>query len=248
MAHDDMRLLIDDPTVRAVEIKLTVRGDQEHLVRSALERTSIPPLHRRVYFMDRQDLSWFDSGLVIRVRRTEGAPDDLTVKLRPVVPAEIGDDWKERDDFSIEVDVVGTTRVCSAKLAVEPNPQTMDGVLAGEREPEALLSEDQARLIAEHAPVDANWTDWIGIQPLGPIEVDIWDVHPAGFDHPITVEEWVLPDGTDLIELSSGVAPEDAARADEELRAYLRGLGLDVDGDQQTKARTALYSLTGRRR
>jgi hypothetical protein len=54
----------------------------------------------------------------------------------------------------------------------------------------------------------------------------------------------VLPDGSDLIELSIKVEPRDAAAVGAEFEALLSARGLDTKGDQQTKTRTALRFFT----
>jgi len=243
MADDHTQSLIDDPAIQAVEIKLTVRADQEHMVRSALERVDVEPEHRKVYFFDTPDLTLYDSGMVLRARVRRDDADDSTVKLRPVVPSEVDAEWKKLDDFAIELDAVGTNLVCSAKLGAEQANGEIDAVVAGERNADKLLSKEQERLVAAHAPAGIDWST---IKPLGPIEVKKWEVKPKGFAHEITVEEWVLPDDSDLLELSIGVAPEGARQANDDLRAFLTERGLDVDGDQATKTKTALFFFTGR--
>lgn len=62
-------------------------------------------------------------------------------------------------------------------------------------------------------------------------------VHAKGFDYEITVEEWVLPDESDLVELSVKAPPGDAGVASDEFLSFLRGRGFDTEADQQTKTR-----------
>ena len=71
-----------------------------------------------------------------------------------------------------------------------------------------------------------------------------WKLEPKGFPHEVTVEEWVLPDGSDLVELSIKVDPKDAAGAGADFDAFLRSRGIDPEGDQQTKTRAALRYFT----
>ena len=44
-------------------------------------------LWRRLYFYDTPGLDLYARGVVLRARATTGAPDDSTVKIRPVDPA-----------------------------------------------------------------------------------------------------------------------------------------------------------------
>jgi hypothetical protein len=56
----------------------------------------------------------------------------------------------------------------------------------------------------------------------------------------------VLPDGSDLVELSIKVTPDEAEKAGADLRDFLTAQGFDLGGDQQTKTRAALSFFTGR--
>lgn len=78
-------------------------------MRADLERAGVEPERRNVFFFDTQDLTLVEKGVVLRARLTRGGADDSTVKLRPVVPAEIDAYWRNADGFEIELDVVGET-------------------------------------------------------------------------------------------------------------------------------------------
>jgi hypothetical protein len=58
------------------------------------------------------------------------------------------------------------------------------------------------------------------------------------------VERWLLPDKSDLVELSIKVEPGQATTASDEFLTFLESLGLEVDGDMQTKTRGALTFFT----
>src|SRR3954471_9347192 len=73
----------------SVELKLTV-GDEDR--QSAAAALGVDPLNariRQVYFFDTPELDLDRAGMVVRARRTQGAPDDTVVKLRPVVPKDL---------------------------------------------------------------------------------------------------------------------------------------------------------------
>jgi hypothetical protein len=59
----------------------------------------------------------------------------------------------------------------------------------------------------------------------------------------LTTDEWRLPDGEDLLEVSIKVEPDEAATARRAFESHLRELGLDPAGAQETKTRTALERL-----
>ena len=72
------------------------------------------------------------------------------------------------------------------------------------------------------------------------------EIQPKDFDYEVTIEEWVLPDDSDLVELSVKAEPGSAAQASKAFMELLRSRHIDTDGDQQTKTRSALrYFTTG---
>ena len=106
-----------------------------------------------------------------------------------------------------------------------------------------LFSGIQEELIEEHVPAEIAWED---LAVLGPVDVRKWEVQPKGFDYEVTIEEWVLPDDSDLVELSVKADPADAAKANDAFIELLRRRGIDTEGDAQTKTRAALrYFTTG---
>ena len=72
----------------AVEIKLTIRPDQE-LRGRALELNEDTADVRLIYFYDTPDLDLFNAGVVLRARLVKDDADDSTVKFRPVEASKI---------------------------------------------------------------------------------------------------------------------------------------------------------------
>jgi hypothetical protein len=241
-SRETVRALVEDPEVQAVELKITVREEQEGPARAALGLDEVEPEARRVYFFDTRDLALVGAGVVLRARVVRDGADDSTVKLRPVVPDRIEGRFKRMDGFEIELDAVGDALTCSAKLSADQRRDEIDEVAAGTRPLRRLFSEDQERLVDAYAP---RGVDWAELTVLGPVQVRKWELEPAGFPHEVTVEEWVLPDASDLIELSIKVDPADADEAGRDFDAFLRSREIDPEGDQQTKTRTALSYFTG---
>jgi len=243
MAETLKREIQIDPAIGAIEIKLTARAKDEDEVLAALERADVDPERREIWFYDTPDLRLFESGLVLRARRIDGGADDSTVKLRPVDPATLAEEWTKTPGFEVELDRVGDDAICSAKLSVDQRGGEIDDVAAGRRPIKALFSKDQERLIAEHRPGDVGWDD---LAAFGPVAVRKWGFTPKGFDNEITVEEWVLPDDSDLVELSVKSPPGEAGAAGDAFLGFLSKRGFDTEGDQQTKTRSALrYFTTG---
>jgi hypothetical protein len=75
---------------------------------------------------------------------------------------------------------------------------------------------------------------------MGPIRVLRWKLDPKNFPHELTIEEWRLPDGDDLVEASIKSSPDEAPQAWKDFEKHLRSFGLDTKGAQETKTRTAL--------
>jgi hypothetical protein len=239
---DVQRSLELDPAILAVEVKITAQVRDEDKVRQALERTGEKPQHRQVYFYDTPDLTLFDGGVVLRARKIGGDADDSTVKLRPVDPTQLSTAWKETEGFAVEIDMVGDDSICSAKLSTEQRRGEIDEVAAGTREIRKLFSGAQERLIEEHSPAAVTWSD-IGV--LGPVDVLKWKIDPKGFGEEVVAEQWTLPDGSDLIELSIKVKPQQANDASDAFTEYLEDNGFTTEGEQQTKTRAALTFFTG---
>src|SRR5437588_1694328 len=65
--------------------------------RAALLALGLDPLQaqvRLVYFFDTPTLALQKAGVVVRARRVQGKGEDTVVKLRPVVPTELPDEWR----------------------------------------------------------------------------------------------------------------------------------------------------------
>jgi hypothetical protein len=246
MADEETRAeLVIDPAFRTVEMKITARAQDEDEVLEALERADIEPESREVYFFDTPELTLFEAGIVLRARRIRDGGDDSTVKLRPVDPQTVGDRWKDNPDLEFEVDVVGGKYVSSAKLSAEQDRGEIGDVVRGDKALRSLFSGDQERFLEDHAPGGAS-VDWDLLLPLGPVEVHKWEFEPKELGYEVTVEEWVLPDSTDLVEISIKVDPGEAIEANERFVDYLHARGFDTEGEQQTKTRTALAYFTGK--
>ena len=221
----------------AVEIKVTIRPDQELLAERAMEVNEDTAEVRVLYFYDTPDLHLFDAGVALRARLVKGDADDSTVKFRPVEAARISRDWKQLEGFKLEADCVGDRVVCSASLSAVQQRGEIDDVAKGKRSIDKLFSKDQERFLSEFykGPVDFG-----RLRVMGPIRVLRWKLRHKNFPHELTLEEWRLPNGDDLVEVSIKVLPKKAPQAQTEFDQHLREFGLDPKGAQETKTRTAL--------
>ena len=220
----------------AVEIKVTIRPDQELQAERAMDLKEDTAEVRVIYFYDTPRLALFDAGVALRARLVKD-DDDSTVKFRPVEAPKISEEWKQLKGFKLEADCVGDLVVCSASLTVTQKHDEIDEVAKGERPIAKLFSKDQERFLSEFykGPVDFGT-----LHVLGPIRVLRWKLTQKGFPHELTLEEWRLPDGEDLVEVSIKTSPKEALQAGRDSESHLRKLGLDPEGAQETKTRTAL--------
>jgi hypothetical protein len=192
---------------------------------------------RQVYFFDTPDLALDRAGVVVRARRTQAAPDDTVVKLRPVVPGDLPRELRARKDFVVEVDAMPGSFVCSASFKGQARPGGVQETVAGERPVRKLFSKPQRAFFADHAPKGLGLDD---LRLLGPINVFKLKVLPPGLDRKLAVELWLYPDGSRIMELSTKCAPADWFETTTQSREHLREIGVDLTGDQATKTRAAL--------
>ncbi|MBD9373797.1 hypothetical protein IB238_14305 [Rhizobium sp. ARZ01] len=223
--------------IDAVEIKITIRPDQELLAERAMEVNEDTAEVRLIYFYDTLDLQLFDAGVVLRGRLVKGDDDDSTVKIRPVDAASISDDWRQLDDFKLEADWVGDGAVCSASLTAPQKRDEIEEVAKGKRAIGKLFNGDQERFLGAFHKNPVKFGE---LRVLGPIRVLRWKPEQKTFPHELTLEEWRLPNGDDLVEVSIKAPPDEADQARKDFDTHLRKLGLDPEGAQETKTRAAL--------
>src|SRR5262245_20856174 len=223
--------------VGAVEIKVTLRPDQELQGLRALKLDEDTAEVRVLYFYDTPELEWFNSGIALRARLVKGDDDDSTVKFRPVEAPNIPPEWRQIAGFKLEADSVGDRVVCSASLTGVQKRDEIDQVADGKRPIEKLFTKEQKRFLEAFSPKPV---DFSALKPLGPIRVLRWKTHHKGFPYDLCTEEWRLPDGSDLVEVSIKVKPEEAETGRAAFTSHLIAMGLDPAGAQETKTRTAL--------
>jgi hypothetical protein len=227
----------------SVELKLTV-PEEDH--RAAIAALGIDPLDaqvRQVFFFDTPDLALNAQGLVVRARRVQNKGDDSVVKLRPVVPADMPKSIRRSPGFGVEVDAMPGGFVCSGSMKYAlPAPAVRPTVLEG-RPLRKLFSKEQRAFYADHAPDGIALDD---LNVLGPIFVLKTKFSPKGFDQRMVGELWLYPDNSMILELSTKCAPPEAFQVSAEARAFLTERGITLEGEQQTKTRTALEFFAGR--
>lgn len=233
---DLLRLL---PEVDAVELKLTVSEQDRAWVVDALGIDPLDAEIRQVAFVDTPDLRLSAAGLVLRARRTQRKPADVTVKLRPMPPG-VPEGLRALPGFKVEVDASPAGYTCSCSLTTDVADRRVRGVMAGTRRLVDMLSQEQRALLLAQLPETVVVGD---LRVLGPVTL-----LKAKFSHTdaprrMTAELWFLPDGSRLLELSAKCRPAEAFQAAAETKVFLAGKGIDLHAPQEAKTRTALAAL-----
>lgn len=228
------------PDVDAVELKLTVPDTDQRPLLQVLGIDPLAAVMRQVAFLDTADLRLSAAGLVVRVRRTQQKPGDMTVKLRPMLPADVPDGLRVLPGFKVEVDASPAGFTCSCSLTAEVSDRKAMGLMTGTRQLKGLLDKHQQALFAERLPDDVGSGD---VQVLGPVQLLKVKVAPKGFSRKLVGEMWMLPGGRRILELSTKCQPAEAFQAAAETKVFLSTHGVDLTAPQETKTKSVLAAL-----
>ena len=221
----------------SIELKMTL---PESSYRSAARALGFDPLDaqiRQVFFFDTPDLDLNAAGVVARARRIQGRDHDSVIKLRPVVPSELPPKLRALPEFVVEVDALPGGYVCSASLKGTLPPTVVHQSVTGERPISKLFSKSQRAFFAEHAPTGLGLDD---LAVLGPIFVLKAKLQPKELGRRLVAELWLYPDGERVVELSTKCLPGQGLDTAIELRDFLASKSIDMEGEQQTKTKTAV--------
>jgi hypothetical protein len=232
-----LRLL---PDVDAVELKLTVSEADRPWVVGALGIDPLDAQIRQVAFVDTADLRLSAAGVVVRARRTQGKPGDLTVKLRPMLPADAPEDLRGRRGFKVEVDASPAGFTCSCSLTREVADRAVLALMADHALLGDALDDEQRALLLERLPEGVALSD---LRVLGPLTLFKAKFAPEGYPRRMVAELWFLPDGSRILELSAKATPAEAFQAAAETKIFLAAQGVDLAAPQEAKTRTALAAL-----
>jgi hypothetical protein len=227
----------------AIELKLSVPATEHRATIKSLQLDPVEAQPRQAYFFDTPSLDLSKAGLVVRARRFQGGRADTVVKLRPVDPATIDPRLRRSAAFKVEVDVVPGGFVCSASFKGTCTGKEVLDMTAGKMPLGALFSKEQRAFYRAHAPAGMKMKS---LATLGPTFLLRSKHQPKDFDRPVTVEMWLYPDGSRILEISTKCLPEEAFDAAAAFKAYLTKCGIDVSGVQETKTKTVLEFFSKR--
>ncbi|WP_310448112.1 hypothetical protein [Thiobacillus sp.] len=223
--------------VDAIEIKATI---PEHQIDAALQHYKLSidnDEERHIYFFDTPGLDLFKAGMIARARRIVGEEDDSTVKFRPVIPADVPQDWRKYDGFKLEADASETGMVKSASLTMPLENGLIKQVVAGDKSIARLFTQEQEDFLAA---IGKQHIDYDTLSVLGPLQAHRWKFDDPACPWRITAELWKRQDGARLMEMSIKVPVVQAAVAIAGFMAFLAEVGAERDSEQQTKTRWAL--------
>ena len=191
-----------------------------------------------------RDLALNRAGVVVRARRIQGGEADTVIKLRPVNPSTIDPELSRSKAFKIEVDSMPGGYVCSASFKGVCTGEEVLDVSSGTMPLRKLFSKEQRALFTAHAP----GVDLDALSILGPTYLLKAKHQPKAkeFDRPITVEMWLYPDGTRVMDISTKSLPKEAFQVAADFKAYLAGSGIALVADQSAKTKSSLEYFSAR--
>ena len=220
-----------------VELKVTVASARTASALSRLRLRRDRAERRWVHFYDTPDLQLFEQGVILRARKVADDDDDSSVKVRPLDADEAPAEFVDLEDFECETDMLLDRSVPSCKLSAEQDTGEIDDVADGERDISQLFSSEQEDFYAWAAPGGPELDE---LTDLGPVDAWVWKLSTRSLPAPMTAELWILPDGTQILELSMRVAEDDAEDGLDDLLDYLEGRGIVIGETQETKTRLTL--------
>ena len=194
-----------------------------------------------MFFFDTPDLALNAAGVVVRARRRQGEEADTVVKLRPVVPAELPKELRRSKMFNVEVDAMPGGFVCSASLKGTADNTEIREVAGGKRSIRKLFSKAQRASMPLMHPTGSSSTSSRSSARSDLQAEDQTEGIRAPARGGALAVSGRFSDRRAVHEGSTLRAMQVAAEAS----AFLTGIGVDLEGKQQTKTKTALEFFAG---
>lgn len=220
-----------------VELKLSIPAPDQRATIKGLGLDPIEAQLRQAYFFDTPNLDLSKAGLVMRARRIQGGSADTVIKRRPVDPSTVDPELRRSASFKVELDVVPGGFVCSASYKGTCTGKDVLDVTAGKIPLKALFSKGQRAFYKAHAPAGLKMSELV---TLGPTFLFRAKHVPKEFPRGVTVEMWLYPDGSRILEVSTKCQPKEAFEVVGEFKAFLTFCGINISGKQETKTKTVL--------
>ena len=221
----------------AIELKLSVPATDHRATIKSLRLDPVEAQPRQAFFFDTANLDLSKAGLVVRARRIQGGTADTVIKLRPVDPATIDPKLRRSKNFKVELDVVPGGFVCSASMKGTCTGKDVLDMTAGKIALSALFSKEQRAFYKEHAPAGVKMKTLL---TLGPTFLLKAKHTPKDFGRGVTVEMWLYPDGSRILEISTKSQPGEALTVATQFKDFLAKSGINVSEVQETKTKNVL--------
>ncbi|MCU0939677.1 MAG: hypothetical protein MUC86_11155 [Burkholderiaceae bacterium] len=231
------RIMQLSKSATSVELKLSVPLPAQRATLKSIGLDPVEAQPRQAFFFDTPDLALDRAGVVVRARRIQGGRADTVIKLRPVDPSTIDPELRRSGAFKTEIDVMPGGFVCSASLKGNCTGREVLDVSNGDLPLSKIFSKEQRAFFTERAPASVT-LDQLVI--LGPTFLLKAKHQPKNFDRQLTVELWLYPDGSRILEVSTKCLPEEAFQVGSEFKAYLAERGIQLAAEQDAKTRTTL--------
>jgi hypothetical protein len=236
------------PDIDRVEVKVIVAPEHQERVLALLASGS-PAERRRVYFLDCPDLRLRRHGLLVRVRTREDPARgraDVVVKRRTAMPPEIIAEKRRWHALTVDLDALPDDVTWSATLKQRRDTDTVRAVLEGAAPVRTLLTPEQ-RAFLHTGTGDVGLIPGLDdLGPLGPVPVTkLRAGRRCRSGGPTTLECWVLPDGSRIMEISTPSSPARAARVAAETERVLAEHRICAAEAQFTKTDAAWATLAG---
>jgi hypothetical protein len=229
----------------SVELKASVPLTGQRATVKSLGLDPIEAQPRQAFFFDTPDLALNQAGVVVRARRIQGGGGDTVVKLRPVDPSAIDPELRRSAAFKVEVDAMPGGYVCSASFKGVCTGQEVLDVTSGELPLRKLFSKEQRAFYDAHAPAGITMDKLVILGPTFLLKVK-HQPKAKDFDRPITMELWLYPDGTRVMEVSTKCSPKEGFQVAADFKAYLGSHGIVLGADQSAKTKTSLEFFSAR--
>jgi len=224
----------------SIELKVMLPYDNRGLLRK-LGFDPVDAEPRQTYFFDTPKFELNKAGLFVRARRSPHGRGDTTVKLRPVDPANLDRKLFRETDFKVEIDVMHGGYVCSASATGRCSSEEVYDASEGRVPLKSIFTDHQRDFYKSNAPHGIKLKD---LMPIGPAFLLRLKCVPKDFDRPMTVELWLYPDGSRILELSTKGEPHEAFQLGAQFRTFLGNANLMRERDARTKTAQTLQVFT----
>jgi len=229
----------------SVELKLSVPLAGQSVTIKSIGLDPVEAQPRQAFFFDTPDLALNRAGVVVRARRIQGGDADTVIKLRPVDPSTVDPELRRSAAFKVEVDAMPGGYVCSASFKGVCTGQEVLDVTAGKMPLRKLFSKEQRAFFDAHAPAGITMDKLLLLGPTFLLKAK-HQPKAKDFDRPITLEMWLYPDGSRILEVSTKCLPKEAFQVAADFKSYLDSHGIVLGADQSAKTKSSLEFFSAR--